>query len=72
MIETSAWINLYNIINNKQLEKIVTGEIEVNVISCEENIKVILDLTNLYKNLNYDYKKVIYDITFYDINLETE
>jgi hypothetical protein len=72
MIETSAWINLYNIINNKQLEKIVTGEIEVNVISCKENIKVILDLTNLYKNLNYDYKKVIYDITFYDINLETE
>ena len=72
MIVTSAWINLYNIINNKQLEKLITGEIEADMISCGESIKVMLDLTNLYKNLNYDYKKVIYDITFYDINLETE
>lgn len=72
MIETSAWLELYNNINNKKREKLVTGEIEINMLSYKEGtLELSLDLTNLYKNLDYDYKKVTYNIKFYNIGTTT-
>ncbi len=69
MIETNNWLNLYNEINNAQLEKTVSGEILIEFISDKDNeYKIEMDLTNLYKNLNYDYQSVIYDMKFYNIN----
>lgn len=69
IIETNNWLNLYNEINNTKIEKNVTGEISIEFLSKENNEYIIeMDLTNLYKNLNYDYQKVIYNMKFYNIN----
>ena len=69
MVETSVWIKLYNEINNKNISKLVTGEIEATIASYnEDELNLLLDLTNLYKNLDYDYEKVIYEIKFYNID----
>ena len=69
MIETNNWIKLYNEVTNKNIEKKITGEIEITILSTENNeLSLLLNLTNLYKNTNYDYIKVIYHIEFYNIN----
>ena len=69
MIETNNWIKLYNEVTNKNIEKKITGEIEITILSNENNeLSLLLNLTNLYKNTNYDYIKVIYHIEFYNIN----
>ena len=69
MIETDNWIKLYNKLTNKNVERLVTGEIKITVLSYEnDELKLSLDLTNLYKNLNHICTKVIYDINIYNIN----
>lgn len=69
MIETSSWINLYNEINNTNLSKKITGEILLDFISYKNNELLLkIDLTNLYKNLDYEYENVIYLIKFKNIN----
>ena len=69
MFETNKWIELYNEINNTNIEKIISGEIVVEFLSNENNEFIIqMDLTNLYKNLNYNYNNVIYNMKFYNIN----
>ncbi len=69
MIESSNYLKLYNELNNTNLEKIVSGEISIEFLSHENNEYVIkMDLTNLYKNLNYDYESVTYNLKFYNIN----
>ena len=79
MVETNSWIKLYNELTEKNIEKKVTGEIEIEMLSYDKNgLKLSLNLTNLYKNTSYDYAKVIYDINIYNIgetilsNKETE
>ena len=69
MVETSNWVPLYNELNNTNLEKIISGEISIEFVSCSSDACILtMDLTNLYKNLNYDYESVIYNIKIYNIN----
>lgn len=68
-IETTSWIDLYNKINNTNLSKIVTGEISLEFISYKNDELILkMNLTNLYKNLNYEYEDVVYLIKLKNIN----
>ncbi len=68
MIETSEWLKLYNEINETSFEKKVTGELEIEVVSLENNeLNLSMDFTNLYKNLGYDYSKVVYTLKIYNV-----
>ena len=65
----SNYNEVYNQINGTQIQKTVSGEVSVEILSSENNeLLLSLDLTNLYKNLDYDYEQVIYKIKFYNIN----
>lgn len=69
MVETNRWLKLYNELNGTNIEKSISGEITIEFLSKEnDEYKIEMNLTNLYKNLNYDYENVIYNMKFYNIN----
>ena len=69
MIEANKCIEVYNQINNTQIQKTISGEVSVEILSSEnDELLLSVDLTNLYKNLDYDYDQVIYKIKFYNKN----
>jgi hypothetical protein len=69
IINTDSWINIYNKINNTELSKKIDGQITIEFTSYKDNnLSLLIDLTNLYNNLDYNYEKVNYNIEFKNIN----
>ena len=68
MIETSKWLSVYNELNGTEFTKIISGEISIEFLSDSDNELILqMDLTNLYKNLNYEYDTVTYKLKYYNI-----
>lgn len=64
-IEASRVIDIYNEYNDTKIKKRVSGEVILDVnYKDEELLGLRLDLTNLYENLDYEYRKVIYTFEF--------
>ncbi len=68
-IEAKKVIEIYNEYNNADIIKRVSGEVILDIYYDKDNLKGLkLDLTNLYENLNFDYRKVIYTYEFDNFN----
>lgn len=68
-IEISRVIDTYNEYNKTSLKKRVSGEVILDInYTNEKLIGLKLDLTSLYENLDYDYRKVIYTYEFDNFN----
>lgn len=68
-IEVSRVITIFNEYNRKDIKKSVSGESILDINYSKNELKAIkLDLTSLYKNLNYDDEKVIYYYEFSNYN----
>lgn len=64
-IEMSTLLASYNKISKEDIKKLVSGEIIIDVNYKNKDIESIkMDLTALYKNLEFDYENVIYYIEF--------
>lgn len=64
-IEASRVIDIYNKYNDTKVKRRVSGEVILDINYTEDELLGLkLDLTNLYENLEYDYRKVVYTYEF--------